>query len=89
MYLARWTHEAAREGTVPLCGDDIWNPQESLASPHSGLMKQPAKEGPFRNSRKVEMAAHEGRALPSDPCLCLGIGDGLHGMTSHFQILRF
>ena len=51
MYLARWTHEAAREGTVPLCGDDIWNPQESLASPHSGLMKQPAKEGPFRNSR--------------------------------------
>ena len=51
MYLARWTHEAAREGTVPLCGDDIWNPQNSLASPYSGLMKQPAKEGPFRKSR--------------------------------------
>ena len=48
MFLARWTHEAAREGTVPLCGDDIWNPQKSLASPHSGLMKQPTKEGPFR-----------------------------------------
>ena len=45
---AQWTHEAAREGTVPLCGDDIWNPQKSLASPHSGLMKQPAKEGPFQ-----------------------------------------
>ena len=45
MFLARWTHEAAREGTVPLCGDDIWNPQTSLASPHSGLMKQPTKEG--------------------------------------------
>ena len=45
MFLARWTHEAAREGTVPLCGDDIWNPRTSLASPHSGLMKQPTKEG--------------------------------------------
>ena len=48
MFLARWTHEAAREGTVPLCGDDIWNPQTSLVSPHSGLMKQPAKEDPFQ-----------------------------------------
>ena len=40
-------HGAARDGTVPLCGDDIWNPQLSLASPNSGLMKQPTKEGPF------------------------------------------
>ena len=43
--LAQRIHEAAREGTVPLCGDDIWNPQTSFASPHSGLMKQPTKEG--------------------------------------------
>ena len=42
MFLARWTHGPARDGTVPLCGDDIWNPQVSLASPHRGLMRQPA-----------------------------------------------
>ena len=51
MFLARWTHEAAREGTVPLCGDDIWNPQTSLVSPHSGLMKQPTKEGSVSDHR--------------------------------------
>ena len=38
---------------VPLYGDDIWNPRNSLVSPYSGLMKQPTKEGPFRNSRNV------------------------------------
>ena len=27
--LAQRTHEAAREGTVPLCEDDIWNPKET------------------------------------------------------------
>ena len=25
--LAQRTHEAAREGIVPLCEDDIWNPK--------------------------------------------------------------
>ena len=44
--LARRTHDAARKGTVPLCGDDIWNPKETPQSPHSGLMRQPTKEGP-------------------------------------------
>ena len=44
--LARWTHQAAREGTVPLCEDDIWNPKETLESPHSGLNRQPTKEWP-------------------------------------------
>ena len=34
------------------------------------------------------MAVHEGMALTRDPCLCLGIGDGLHGMTSHLWLLR-
>ena len=49
-----------------------------------------AHEGrPFFGTPKVGMAAHEGRALTRDPCLCLGIGDDLHGMTSHIQILRF
>ena len=42
---AQWTHEAAHEGTVPLCEDDIWNPNEHPESPHSGLMRQPTKEG--------------------------------------------
>ena len=44
--LAQGTHEAAHEGTVPLCKDDIWNPKEHPESPHSGLMRQPAREGP-------------------------------------------
>ena len=48
MFLARWTHEAAREGTVPLCEDAKWKPAHTQESPHSGLMKQPAKEGPFQ-----------------------------------------
>ena len=43
---AQRTHEAAREGVVPLCGDSLWNPNEPLDSPHSGLMRQPTKEGP-------------------------------------------
>ena len=43
---AQRTHEAAREGNVPLCGDNIWNPQHPPWSPHSGLMRQPTKEGP-------------------------------------------
>ena len=43
---AQRTHEAAREGFVPLCEDSLWNPRESLESPHSGLVKQPTKEGP-------------------------------------------
>ena len=37
--------EAAREGIVPLCEVDMWNPKESPESPHSGLMRQPTKEG--------------------------------------------
>ena len=41
---AQWTHEAAHEGTVPLCEDDIWKPTETPESPHSGLMRQPAKD---------------------------------------------
>ena len=44
--LARWTHQAAREGTVPLCEDDIRNPTDPAMSPHSGLMRQPTKEEP-------------------------------------------
>ena len=44
--LARWTHQAAREGTVPLCEDDIRNPTDPAKSPHSGLMRQPTKEEP-------------------------------------------
>ena len=44
--LAQRIHEAAREGTVPLCGDDIWNPRESPEYPHSGLIRQPTTEGP-------------------------------------------
>ena len=47
---AQRTHEAAREGFVPLCEDSLWNPRESLESPHSGLMRQPTKEGPVWNS---------------------------------------
>ena len=43
---AQRTHEAAREGVVPLCGDSLWNPNEPLDSPHSGLMRQPTMEGP-------------------------------------------
>ena len=43
--LAQRTHEAAREGIVPLCEVDMWNPKESPESPHSGLMRQPTKEG--------------------------------------------
>ena len=37
--------EAAREGIVPLCEVAVWNPKESPVSPHSGLMRQPTKEG--------------------------------------------
>ena len=37
--------EAAREGIVPLCEDDSWNPQDAPGSPHSGLIRQPTKEG--------------------------------------------
>ena len=44
--LAQRTHEAAREGIVPLRGDDIWNPEDTPESPHSGLVRQPTKEGP-------------------------------------------
>ena len=47
---AQRTHEAAREGFVPLCEDSLWNPRESLESPHSGLMRQPTKEEPVWNS---------------------------------------
>ena len=43
---AQRTHEAAHEGTVPLCEDDTWNPKDAPGSPHSGLMRQPTKEGP-------------------------------------------
>ena len=43
--LARWTHQAAREGTVPLCEDAKWKPADTRESPHSGLMKQPTMEG--------------------------------------------
>ena len=44
--LAQRTHEAAREGVVPLCEVSLWNPRESRETPHSGLMRQPTKEGP-------------------------------------------
>ena len=47
--LAQRTHEAAREGTVPLCEDDIWNPKDTPESPHSGLMRQPTKEEPVKD----------------------------------------
>ena len=30
----------------PLCEDSLWNPRESRETPHSGLMRQPTKEGP-------------------------------------------
>ena len=43
---AQRTHEAAREGVVPLCEVNLWNPRESRETPHSGLMRQPTKEGP-------------------------------------------
>ena len=42
-------HEAAREGIVPLCEDDVWNPKDAPASPRSGLMRQPTKEGSVWN----------------------------------------
>ena len=45
-WIAQQTHEAAREGTVPLCEDDLWKPEDTPQSSHSGLMRQPTKEGP-------------------------------------------
>ena len=42
---AQRTHEAAREGVVPLCRDNLWNPQHAPGSPHSGLMRQPTTDG--------------------------------------------
>ena len=50
---AQRTHEAAREGVVPLCEDGLWNPRKSLESPHSGLMRQPTKDGPVWNIKNT------------------------------------
>ena len=44
--LAQRTHEAAREGTVPLCEEDLWKPKNTPESPHSGPKRQPAMKGP-------------------------------------------
>ena len=38
--------KAMLEGPVPLCEDDLWKPEDTPQSSHSGLMRQPTKEGP-------------------------------------------
>ena len=43
--LAQGSHEAAREGSVPLCEDDTWNPKETEFFAQ-GFMRQPTKERP-------------------------------------------
>ena len=50
--LAQGTHEAAREGIVPLCEDDTWNPKETEFFAQ-GFMRQPTKEGPVSKVLKA------------------------------------
>ena len=71
MFLAPRTHEAAREGTVPLCEDDTWNPKDTPKSPHSGLMRQPTKEEPV-SWRLCASQIWEGPVHQEDiiPCSC-------------------
>ena len=45
--LAQRTHKAAREGTVPLCEGDLWNPRESPQVP-AQWTHEAAHEGRFR-----------------------------------------
>ena len=54
MFLALWTHEAAREGSVPCAKKIYGNPNNTPGSPHSGLMKQPAMEGPVSRNLDVQ-----------------------------------
>ena len=63
---AQWTHEAAREGTVPLCEDAKWKPAHTQESPHSGLMKQPTREGSV--SRILAVQGHPSTASVSTFC---------------------
>ena len=54
--------QTLEKGPIPLCEDDIWKPNETHLSSHSGFMKQPAKEGSPRR---------KGKARLEDPVKCM------------------